>query len=108
MKVIDLLNKIANGEEVPEIIKYKNENLYFDYETTNYFNDEDMHSLFCGAQFILNDEVEIIEEDKDIEEISFRDIAISINETYNDNVDVLMNKINELIREVNKLKGKYE
>ena len=81
MKVIDLLNKIANGEEAPKEIRYRDENLYFDYETSNYYNDEDMHSLFCEVQFILNNEVELIEEDKEIEEYILKTIIsfISLN-----------------------------
>ena len=63
MKVIDLLNKIANGE-IPEKIKYK-ETLYsytkdIDYESENdnfLFDDR-----ICICPEDLNDEVEIIED----------------------------------------------
>ena len=66
MKVIDLLNKIANGEEVPKKIKY----LYYEYE----FNEEEkeyqrlQNEIIYGLgedrrlDIVLDDEVEIIEE----------------------------------------------
>lgn len=55
MKVIDLLNKIANGEKVPRNIKYKG-HIY------QYLIDSGYHDIR------LNDEVEIIEEEKKIPE----------------------------------------
>ena len=79
IKIIDLLNKIANGEEVPERIKlfsftYKYgyddvrvENTYLN-ENTNERLDNDIFLLT-----LLNEEVEIVEdtpkEDKKIEQI---------------------------------------
>lgn len=67
MKIIDLLNKIANGEEVPKKIKYKNM-VYEYYERLNDFYNykcvED-NSYLEEKYFISNiltDEVEIIEE----------------------------------------------
>jgi hypothetical protein len=77
MKIIELLNKIANGEEVPKKIKYKNNILYYDDDYTkeypptfNYYDEEGNNGLIEGwlCQYI-NDEVEIIEEDKKDEEI---------------------------------------
>ena len=69
MKIIDLLNKIANGEEVPKKIKYENRILYLEdeaeeYEPTfNYYDKDGNNPLFEGwiGQY-LNDEVEIIED----------------------------------------------
>ena len=59
MKVIDLLNKIANGEEVPKKIYCFNREFYLKGNT--YFGD-----TFTLMHYIqeedLNDEVEIIEE----------------------------------------------
>ena len=68
MKVIELLNKIANGEEVPKKIKY----LYYEYE----FNEEEkeyqrlQNEIIYGLgedrrlDFVLDDEVEIIQEEE--------------------------------------------
>ena len=71
MKIIDLLNKIANGEEVPKKIHYNCVPLYWCepckiYETMT--DDElcgkDLYTLLDN----LNDEVEILEEEKKIPE----------------------------------------
>ena len=112
MKVIDLLNKIANGEEVPRKIKWGEFELeweelgYHDYKFLGTGN----HLLFQGfATSVLNDEVEIIEEDKEIEEVhndySLPEIPNDSNTAYL--VYRIMkheDKINELIKAVNELK----
>ena len=69
MKIIDLLNKIANGEEVPKKIKINN--VIYEYrgymyctENANYQDIEDY--LFGKWNFnILIDEVEIIEDNEE-------------------------------------------
>jgi len=66
MKIINLLNKIANGEEIPQKIKfdnkeYENEPCYMLYEATGDRNELQFKSF-------LNDEVEILEEEKKIPE----------------------------------------
>ena len=65
MKIIDLINKIANGEEVPKKIKYEDEEFVFtgyDSASKNYDNDlEDLFEVLDGS--VLNDEVEILEEE---------------------------------------------
>lgn len=63
MKVIDLLNKLANGEEVPNKIKYCDEILTYDKEIDNYryrWKDEYWSDGFIIG-YDLNDEIEIIE-----------------------------------------------
>ncbi len=124
IKIIDLLNKIANGEKVPKKIKYKNK-IYERYQniTTNnlyYYqvpNKNDFFIYQLEAAIDLLDEVEIIEEDKKIEKIKsdgdefysdYIDTWISKNNT-DAYCEFLMNKINELIDEINNLKeNKYE
>ena len=81
MKVIDLLNKIANGEELPKKIKvysewYKEDVIYFlsntNFSWQDYYmleNDNTDPTLFENNSIGLNDEVEIIEEDKKIEKL---------------------------------------
>ena len=68
MKVIDLSNTIANGEEVPKKIKYDDEEFVFtgyNSASKNYNNElEDLFEVLDGS--MLNDEVEIIEEEKKI------------------------------------------
>ena len=76
MKVIDLLNKIANGEEVPNKIKTKNDIWIYDdkdCEGIDYRASDDRGYMFEVHTRInkddLNEEVEIIEEDKKIEKL---------------------------------------
>lgn len=115
IKIIDLLNKIANGEEGPEKIKYNNEiykryqnistnNLYY-YQVPNKCNF--LIDQLSSASDLL-DEVEIIEEPKKIEKLN---IQLSLNDenTVNhyraNNLECdLAFKINELIDVVNELK----
>lgn len=63
MKVIDLLNKISNGEEVPAKIKFGND--IFRYTGCSYYCDAMYTTLFNIYNFsILNEKVEIIEENE--------------------------------------------
>ena len=112
IKIIDLLNKIANGEEVPKKIKINN--VIYEYrgfmyctEKANYQDIEDY--LFGKWNFnILNDEAEIIEEPKKIEKIArCDDIKMThYGELYKptENEEILRIKFNELIDEINNLK----
>ena len=110
MKIIDLLNKIANGEKVPKKIKYKNkiyewkeydvcygkimtkkgwvkEHGYVAEENRTYF-----YLKHCYQD--LNDKVEIIEEQKKIpekiEQVEI-DVTMAIGE------QICASKINEII-----------
>ncbi len=101
MKVIDLLNKIANGEEVPNEIK-KDGMIYIYQEGIDYINKETSKWLmndYYITEENLNEKVEIIEEDKEIKKIDFKTA-----ETQKEKNRVMKDKINELVREVNKLK----
>ena len=118
IKVIDLLNKIANGEEVPEKIKIKN--VIYEYrgymyctEKANYQDIEDY--LFGKWNFnILNDYAEIIEEPKKIEKLDIKQEKNIKNNWkwkcngYNISTPqkIMADKINELIDEINNLKEK--
>lgn len=66
MKIIDLLNKIAKGEEVPKKIKYEKDT-YIHIDNYCYYC-EDTNLILSDRIFAeyskLNDEVEVIEEDK--------------------------------------------
>ena len=121
MKVIDLLNKIANGEEVPKKIKWfdkwleKESTYIFDEENKDYVHIGYIEYLF-NDNFMtesLNDEVEIIEEDKEIKKIEKLENKIDSsfeNANYSEimRLTEIVNKLNELIDEVNKLKKDYE
>ena len=99
MKVIDLLNKIANGEEVPERIKYDTKVMTYDHNKQDYlgyYSNGNGEWLFqylfdrCkNTEHFINDEVEIIEEDKKIEKLSW----YSSDELQ----ESMIKKINEII-----------
>ena len=117
IKVIDLLNKIANGEKAPKKIKINN--VIYEYrgcmyctEKANYQDIEDY--LFGKWNFnILNKEVEILDEQKKIEKIEMyqdeeghyflnkQDRKVYVN---CDEIDFMVDKFNELIDEINNLK----
>lgn len=121
MRVIDLLNKIAKGEN-PKKIKYYDDVYEFDcYEGEwGYVNKEYCRykwfakEIDCDLQEQLNDEVEIIEEDKKIEYLSYEETTLWADDEDDkipletivkfDNKE-LVNKIKEIIDEVNKLKN---
>ena len=99
MKVIDLLNKIANGEEVPEKIQVYSDIFVLDYFNKVYEHEKtgtNLLNIYNGN--ILSYEVEIIEEDKKIEKIDPIDYCHS-TDTSKDMV--LVEKINEIIDYIN-------
>lgn len=103
MKVIDLLNKIANGEESDTITEFE-----FNKSIWNFFKLQD--SEYCIDEWLLNQEIvitkhkEIIEEDKKIEKLDVDKIYerkylcddISIDFLKADIMGI-SNKINEII-----------
>lgn len=122
--IIQLLNKIANGEDVPEKIIYQGITYYNvgNEKQAYYENDEGDEILFLCAVYNeshLNDEVEIIEdaeEEKDIEKIPKEKIDEYLWEYRGDEVyglklfvaNILNDKLNEVIDTVNKLNKKGE
>lgn len=121
MKVIDLLNKIANNEEIPKQVKYKNYYWKYIEEAKDYKDNEDDYVFSCSNYDIpemLDNEVEIIEEDKEIKKIKQyydKDLDEYVVETYINGInykeiyksrydEMMIKKISELIDEVNKLK----
>ena len=130
MKVIDLLNKIANGEEVPKKIRITDVDdritthyIFFYDEDDQEYKDDELFPL--GARLILdrvlNEKVKVLdllEEPKKIEKLpyySLEKIQKSKNkdEWHENRLELLEkrindyhNKINELINEINNLKEK--
>lgn len=102
MKVIDLLNKIANGEEVPKKIKYANCIYYLDDEWIDVcYRREDNKRIF--EEFFvfenLNEEVEIIEDTpKRIEKLNDQNLDPNC---LNVSGIIFRNKINEIIDKIN-------
>ena len=67
MKVIELLNKIANGEEVPKNVRYNDE--IYDTETSNnlslmIYEATGKMSDDGEVRLFLNDEIEIIDDEE--------------------------------------------
>lgn len=92
LRIIDLLNKIANGEEVPKKIKWGVHNLewyIYDYKALDELGKPTFFEITGGiSRKLLNDEVEIIE-DKKIEKIK--------NKNFTRNQKQIASKINEII-----------
>ena len=108
MKVIDLLNKIANGEEIPNKFKFAHQIFEKD---GSYYLDKDGDNLFESI-FVdfsnINDEIEIIEEDNPIKKIARCD---DVNMTHygevhkpNKNEEILRLGLNKVIDALNKMK----
>ena len=123
MKVItvyELLGLVKEGK-APKKIKFKDENYtqeyYFDKNIYVYDDVDNVKVALTddvSIEMCLNDKVEIIEEEKEIEELPIIKNADNTTSLQGKNfnytmktVDVILaNKINELVREVRKLKDK--
>jgi len=109
MKIIDLLNKIANGEEVPKKIFYKykhleyNEEYYLTYDRHYecYYDEEGrpIPSLLADNLWNLNDEVKIIEEEKKIPEKLYH----CCKDVNNEDIKFLIKNINDFVDKYNQL-----
>ncbi len=104
MKVIDLIQKIANGEETPKKIKYKD--IIFDYKKEKGDYEGKAGQFFLDwvelNGYGLHNEVEIIKEDKKIEKMTdFYEEQInengSMSEPFNKHELKIISKINEII-----------
>lgn len=108
IKIIELLNKIANGEEFPKKVKFEDRIYTYYNEMTDYKNENyflfDMISDGCVKDF-LNDTVEIIEEQEEIDIKKIDEIhSIFIeNSTCGEDVKFLARKYNELVQAVKQL-----
>lgn len=126
MKIIDLLNMIANGEELPKKIIFENE-VFKRTNNTTYKNKIDYldnsEQYFLLHYVSVNDltkEIEIIEEDKKIEKLKLYHEEGQPNNMYilnehgtkcflNKKHDrVIALKIQELIDKVNKIEEEME
>lgn len=113
MKIIDLLVKISQGEKMPKKIKYEGYVWEYDKVVKDYYrNDIDEEYIYLFQDlfkkktgFFINNEVEIIEEDKKIIRLEFEEGNIEDKLFLARYITHNRAKINELIDEVNKLKG---
>ena len=108
IKIIDLFNKIVNNDEVPKKIRYFGEIYEYSEEMKFYYqNGFSMYRDFFTEGNCLNDEVEIIEEEKEIEKIG--EIYDGFTDSYHDTcLETTIKKVDEIIDVVNKLKKEIE
>ena len=114
IKVIELLNKIAKGEEVPKRIKYGNMFYTYDESGKDYITeieDNQRYTLLfnvmcthCMSE-ILEATVEIIEEEPEIEIQGIEEIkdVFIENSTCGEDVKYLARKYNQLVQAVKQL-----
>lgn len=129
MKIIDLLIKISKGEKVPKKIKYdgiefeysKSYNDYVSYTEISSIETFLIDKIFkknIKPNILLNDEIEIIEENKkikmlepfrgsDLTDLTSKDVVLKNNALIElcKTLNNINNKVNELICEANKLRG---
>lgn len=99
MKVIEMLDRISNGER-PKKIKYDNKIYNWSITTGNYILEDDRNVAINWdfvSMFDLRNEVEIIGEDKKIEKLVGIDKGVYIDYNMCD----IVGKINEIIDKIN-------
>ena len=118
MKVIELLNKIANGEEVPKKVKYKNKIYEWkEYDTCygkiwtkkgwkkefGYVAEENRTYFYLKHCYQdLNDKVEIIEDEKieklnlDTDELRGKEIPRAIDYLLESKISEIIDILNEM------------
>ena len=112
IKLIELLNKIVNGEDLPKKIKIQEYvfELSKDYEHYYYNEDVEITHLINHNFSNLNDEVEILEDNtEEIEELECEESKMYcdtqlIESTKTAKQEDIIDKINELVKAVNKLR----
>ena len=111
MKIIDLLVKISKGEEVPKKFTYNG--YLWEYDIKNkmwfyYFGEGKNHRFdrLFYLNMLLNDEVEIIEEEKEIEKLNLDTDELRGKEIVRSIDYLLEGKINELIDVINDMRDK--
>ena len=103
MKVIYLLNKIANGQELPNKIRFNNIewNKVYGEKNVCYLDEYDsdffLYFFRNNLDFTLNDEVEIIEKSKNIKKLDENNTNVLTNIIEN------RKKINEIIEKLNSM-----
>lgn len=116
IRIIDLLNMIAEGKKVPKKIKWGEHYLewfVYEYKAKNELGEPMLSELVGYGARGINDTVEIIEEDNNkIEKLKYHN-SIPDEEDIKDNKqfikeilkneNCLMDKINEIIDKINNL-----
>lgn len=104
MKIIETLNRIADNEGIPYRIYYDGNVYEYDGETQNYYKSLNFTKDWLIGEDItalLNDEVEIIEEEKKIEKLN-DELGLFGDE----NMQKIINELNYTRTIINKLTDK--
>ena len=116
IKIIDLLVKVANGEEVPENIEYDNKVMKYDHNKQDYkgyYSNGNGTWLFqylfdkCrNTSHFINDYVEILDEEEfeDIEEIEIKEIEESSHLEFKKRINSLIKNQKKIIERLNDVK----
>ena len=101
MKIIELLNRIANGIDIPLQIKYDNDIWKYDEMARDYLliDKSGEEYLICeelNLMYALNEEVEVVEEEQEDKKIEKIDEILTIM------CDDLKDKIKEIVDKINK------
>lgn len=106
MKIIELLNKINNGEEVPEKIKFDDTVFELEENKAEYsfqHKNGELETLLYRVMtthfidVLLKAEVEVIEENKEIKEL---EISEKDRKFHSDYINNIADKLNETIRKI--------
>lgn len=112
MKIIDLLNRIANNEALPEKIKYEDEEWELGASEDgeiDYLKDDyvELFNQYLERSLIesLNEKIEVlnVDEKENIKELDIKGLNGLDGFTLTATEEVYIDKINEIIRTVNKM-----
>ena len=111
MKLIDLLNKIANGEEIPQKFIYND--YIFNLGDDNRYRDNEDDYLSDSIRYDfenLNEEIKIIE-DEDIERLKesisrIKKVYTSMQFSAPENMYIFIDQLGLILDEVENKKGK--
>lgn len=104
IKIIDLLNMIAEGKEVP-MFKFKKRNSIWKYNPLYFQFQSESSSLCLDIMPVLNESVELIEEDNNKIEKDLHPYGSCSDE---DLYYGLVNKLYKVIDYINEKWGMYE
>lgn len=110
MKIIDILNKIASGKDVPREIKYGGKIWKYKVPAGDYRCEDDERWLFTylfdtiHIKNFINSKVKIIEEDKNISFEKIEELTCGIYDFEKQTINSLIKNQKRLIDEINKIK----
>lgn len=98
MRVIDILNKIANGEQVPKKIQIYGKNYEWDKKMKTYVNCACKSQSLIIRDFSVLRNVKILEYENNIKNL--KEELEYVND-FSDTVNILIKKVDEIIDFIN-------